>query len=175
MADAGGGLDGNGNGGGASGSSSGPAGLPKLKEILRRQRQDSDEEDTPDIEFVYQDSDTLAGEVAEFYSYTENPEFPGVQKSFQECMESFGLPAAWGDMDEAQRNRAVQQLLDQTEVSSRPQRLSAARAILYVAQGCWLENQSDADCLRTCKENVMILRRNGVFGTFVELLNLEME
>ncbi len=160
---------GNGNGGG------GPGGLPKLKEIMRRQRQDSEEEDTPDVEFVYEDSDGLAGEVAEFYSYTENPEFAGTQRAFQDCLESFGLPTKWKELDPGQRDRAVQLMLDRTEVSSREQRLQAARAMLYVAQGCWLENQSDDECLRACKDNVMVLRANGVFATFVELLNLEME
>ncbi len=69
----------------------------------------------------------------------------------------------------------MQLLLDQTEVSSHESRLSACRAILYIAQGCWLENQNDTDCFKQCKDNVAILRRNGVFATFVELLNLEME
>lgn len=163
--------DGNGNGGGMSG----PGGLPKLKEIMRRQRPDSDDEEAPDVEFDYGDSDTLAGEMAEFYSYTENPEFPGVHKAFEESMERFGLPARWKPMDAAQRTTCVQLLLNQTEVTDRDTRLAAARALLYVAQGCWLENQNDADCLKTSKENVMLLHRNGVFGSFVELLNLEME
>ena len=66
-------------------------------------------------------------------------------------------------------------LLDQTEVSSRDCRLRAHRAILYLAQGCWLENQSDADCLDRSQANVLLLYRTGVFGTFVELLNLEIE
>ncbi len=127
------------------------------------------------MEFVYEDSDSFSGEIAEFYSYTENPEFPGVQKSFQECMDSFGLPARWKDMDAGQRSTAVQLLLDRTEVSSRASRLAASKAMLYVAQGCWLENQSDDECLRACRENVVVLRDNGVFTSFVELLNLEME
>ena len=42
---------------------------------------DSDDEmDSPDVEFSYSDSDSLGAELAEFYSYTENPEFPSVQK-----------------------------------------------------------------------------------------------
>ncbi len=101
--------DNNGNGNNSNGGpgpgpgASGPGGLPKLKEIMRRQRQDSDEEETPDIEFVYEDSDSFAGEMAEFYSYTENPEFTVVHKSFHECMEAFKLPNTWKNMDSAQR------------------------------------------------------------------------
>ena len=53
----------------------GKRGLPKLKEILRRQKQDSEDEDSPDIEFQYEDTDTHAAEIAEVFSYTEQPEF----------------------------------------------------------------------------------------------------
>ena len=99
------------------------------------------DEDTPDIEYVYADSDTLAGEIAEFYSYTENPEFPVIQKSFDECMVKFGLPSSWKSMEKTQRVTAIQLLLDMTELTSRTERLSAARAILYIAQvkqtGIW--------------------------------------
>ena len=42
-------------------------------------------------------------------------------------------------------------------------------------QGCWLECQSDAECLSGARDNVVLLYANGVFGTFVELLSLEME
>lgn len=51
----------------------------------------------------------------------------------------------------------------------------ATRAILYIAQGCWLECQSDKECMEGTKENVLLLHKNGVYTTFVELLNLEME
>ncbi len=171
-------MNGNGNGaGGGGGGGGGPGGLPKLREILRRQKPDSDDEETPDIEFDYADADYLQAEIAEFYSYTENPEFPQVHKAFEECMDGFGFgrDSSWREMDAAEKTRAVQRMLDQTEVSSRSDRLKATRAILYVAQGCWLECQSDAECLAGARENVLLLYKNGVFGTFVELLNLEME
>ena len=155
----------------------GPAGLPKLREILRRQRPESEDEESPDIEFVYSDSDVFSGEMAEFYSYTENPEFTGIQKSFQECMDKFGINTSWRSEREREENdpcsidvifpiisfrslsvssrvTAIHRLLDQTEVSDTSDRLSATRALLYIAQGCWLECQSDAECtqVRIIKE-----------------------
>ena len=45
----------------------------------------------------------------------------------------------------------------------------------FLFQGCWLECQSDAECLAGARENVALLYANGVYGTFVELLSLEME
>ena len=59
----------------------GKRGLPKLREILRRQKQDSEvgfvflkadwllfilqDEESPDIEFQYDDADSMAAEIAE--------------------------------------------------------------------------------------------------------------
>jgi hypothetical protein len=78
-------------------------------------------------------------------------------------------------MTSAQKSTAIQLFLDQTERSSKTERLQACRAILYVAQGCWLENQNDSDCLAASKANVLLLHSQGVFATFVEMLNLEIE
>ena len=58
---------------------------------------------------------------------------------------------------------------------SRDDRLSALRGLLYICQGCWLECQSDSECLERCKENVVLLYEQGVFSSAVELLSIEME
>ena len=39
-------------------------GLPKIREVMRRQKQDSEEEDTPDVEYVYEDEDNFGAEIA---------------------------------------------------------------------------------------------------------------
>ncbi len=69
----------------------------------------------------------------------------------------------------------IQCMLDKTEVAIRDDRLASMRALLYICQGCWLECQSDSECFANCQQNVVLLYRQGVFSTFVELLNLEME
>jgi hypothetical protein len=66
-------------------------------------------------------------------------------------------------------------MMEQTEVTSKEDRLSAMRGIFYIAQGCWLEFQSDSECFRVCSENVHLLYKAGVFSLFLELLNLEIE
>ncbi len=55
------------------------------------------------MDFSYSDSDCFTAEIAEFYAYTENPEFVSVQKSFQDCVERFGLPSKWRDMSHDKR------------------------------------------------------------------------
>ena len=42
----------------------------------------------------------------------------------------------------------------------------------FFIKGCWLECQSDAECLAGARENVALLYANGVYGTFVELVSL---
>ena len=56
---------------------------------------DFQDEDSPDIDFVYEDSDSFAGEIAEFYSYTENPEFAVIQKSYQDCLKRNDINTSW--------------------------------------------------------------------------------
>lgn len=150
-------------------------GLPKLREILQRQKQDSEDEDTPDIDYLYDDEDSFGAEIAELYSYTEGPEFHLTQKAFEDISNNLQLPPTWNGMDSEQKSTMIQSLLERTEVASRDDRLAALRGLLYVSQGCWLECQSDSECLNQCKTNVILLYKEGVFASAVELLGIEME
>jgi len=153
----------------------GKRGLPKLREILRRQKQDSEDEDSPDIEFQYEDTDTHSAEMAEAYSYTEQPEFALNQAAFNELMKKFGLGNQWTKMAGEERDKAVLLLLDQVEMWNSEERLRGARAILYLAQGCFDECYSDTECWELARDNVELLHRHGVFTSFIELLCIEMD
>ena len=85
------------------------------------------DEDTPDIEYIYEDEDSFGAEIAELYSYTEGPEFPLAQKAFEDEATSFKLPATWSAMSEEQKRSMIQLLLDRTEVADRDERLAAIR------------------------------------------------
>ena len=153
----------------------GKRGLPKLREILRRQKADSEDEDSPDIEFQYEDTDSHAAEIAEAYSYTEQPEFLLNHGAFSELMTRFGMSSLWLKMDSKEQERAVLLLLDQVELWDRGERLAGARAILYLAQGCFDECCSDTECQTVARDNVQLLYRHGVFTSFIELLALEID
>ena len=169
----GGNMTGEGSFGGSGGA---PGSVKKLREILRRQKQDSEDEDSPDVDFQYNDEDSLSSELAELYSYTEAPDFQLCQKDFEDFINKYNFPKTWrGMVEEGRQGTAVQILLDQLEVASKDDRLTAARSLLYIAQGCWLECQSDSECLNNIRTNVVLLYKNGVFAAFVELLNLEIE
>merc|ERR1719391_1103214 len=173
-----------GPGSGGVGAGGAPTGK-KLREIIRGRGRaagnavpdsDDEEEGVPDVDFEYADEDSMAAELAELYSYTEGTDFQLCQRSYEEITSANpDLPKTWTSAPLEVKVRTVQLLLDQLEVAVRNDRLAAARALLYIGQGCWLECQSDAECLENIKENVVILYRQGVFTSFVELLNLEIE
>lgn len=154
----------------------GKRGLPKLRDIIRRQRQDSDGgPECPDLEFVYDDSDSYTNEIAELYSYTEQPEFQLNVKAFEDQMEMYSLSPCWQKQSLEQKKSIIAKLLDQLEVSNKTLRMKAARCFLYLAQGCWAEMQSDKEQQACTRENIFLLYECGVFNAFVELLNIEID
>ena len=71
-------------------------GVPKFSEILRRPRGEAEITiDTPDLDFQYDDADSYAAEMAELYSYSEEPEFFANKKCFDETATSLGGNSAF--------------------------------------------------------------------------------
>lgn len=142
----------------------------KMTDIRRPMEE---EEDGYELDFVYDDCDTQANEIAELYSYTEQPEFQYNVKAFDDIMEEFGYPPSWQRLNVSQQRGVVVRLLERLDVAIDEVRARAVRCILYLAQGCWAEAQSDAEQSQWARVNVMMLYDLGVFSAFVELLNLE--
>lgn len=90
-------------------------------------------------------------------------------------MEEYGLPQCWQRLSTSQRKSVIMKLLDQLDVSNKQMRMRAAKCILYVAQGCWFEMQSDTEQQHWSRVNCMMLYDLGVFGAFTDLLNIETE
>ncbi|XP_006620825.1 striatin-interacting protein 1 isoform X2 [Apis dorsata] len=126
-----------------------------------------------DLDFIYDDADKHANEIAELYSYSEQSELHVNLTAFEEQMELYKLRPWWQNLSEAQQKSVIYKLLDQLEVSNKQLRMKAARCILYLAQGCWAEVQSDEEQREWTRKNVMLLYEAGIFPTFVELLNIE--
>lgn len=90
-------------------------------------------------------------------------------------MQMYKLKPLWNQLDKDQHQSIILKLIDQLEVLDNSMRMKAARTLLYLAQGCWVEVQSDEEQQSLSRYNVMMLYRLGVFQAFVELLNLEIE
>lgn len=129
--------------------------------------------ESPELDFIYDDCDTQANEIAELYSYTEHPEFQLNVKAFEDIMEEFTYPPCWQRLSNIQQRTVIMKLLEHLDVAVSEIRMRATRCILYLAQGCWAEMQSDAEQAHWARVNVMTLYDMGTFSAFVELLNLE--
>jgi hypothetical protein len=127
------------------------------------------------LEFNYADTDSHLNEIAELYSYTEHNEFQLNVKAFEDQMEMYKLKPLWQQLSKDQHQSIIMKLMDQLEVLDNNMRMKAARTLLYLAQGCWVEVQSDEEQQSLSRYNVMLLYRSGIFEAFVELLNLEIE
>ncbi|XP_058806016.1 striatin-interacting protein 1 isoform X3 [Phymastichus coffea] len=133
------------------------------------------ENSSQELDFIYDDTDTHANEIAELYSYTEQHELHFNVKAFEDQMQSYNLRPVWQNLTGDQQKSIIYKLLDQLEVSNKQIRMKAARCILYMAQGCWAEVQSDKEQQEWERINVMMLYECGTFSAFVELLNIEIE
>lgn len=96
-------------------------------------------------------------------------------KAFEELMEFFNFKPSWQNLNEKDQKRIILKLMDQLDLSNKTMRMRAARCVLYLAQGCWAELQSDQEQADWARKNVMMLYELGIFNAFVELLNLEIE
>ena len=165
-------------GGGVGGGVSGRRGLPKLRELLRRQRGDSESMSdlAPDLDFEYADADKHVVEIAELYSYTEDREFFFNRKCFEACLqqkvggevggdvddESTSEATdkkTWKELDEGKRCDVILFLLNATEVSDRDGRLETLRALLYLCQGVYGEVDNEQEQVlagETCGKEVVV-------------------
>ncbi|XP_010081424.1 PREDICTED: LOW QUALITY PROTEIN: striatin-interacting protein 2-like, partial [Pterocles gutturalis] len=131
--------------------------------------------DCPNLEFEYGDADGHGAELAELYSYTEEPELSTNRRCFEEDFHAQAQGRRWLELDGAQQKAYVMRLLDGLEVVNRDKRLKVARAILYLAQGVFGDCDNEGDVLHWSRHNSFLLYRLGTFTAFLELLNMEID
>lgn len=90
-------------------------------------------------------------------------------------MEFYNLPPSWQKLTDGEKKGVIMKLLDQLDLSKKTLRMKAARSILYLAQGCFAEVQSDHEQQQWTRTNVRMLYELGLFPAFVELLSYEIE
>lgn len=150
--------------------------LPKIKDIIRRNRRDSDPQmEAPDLDFDYQDTDTLPHEIAELYSYSESPEFYQNRLKFLEQLERKFPGAKWPTLHLSQKKADLMTLLDQLEVVNPSERMDAARSLLYLAHGNYSIGMKENDLLMISRKNLFLMLECGVFQAITQLLCLEMD
>lgn len=138
-------------------------------------RDGEDEAESPVLDFTYADCDSHSNEIAELYSYTELPDFHLNEKAFENLTKKWALPGRWEKQNPQQKKCTVSMMIELAEATESESRIEAARGLLYLAQGCWAEAQSDADQKTWARENVMLLFSCGAFTAAVQLLALQMD
>lgn len=129
----------------------------------------------PEIDFTYADSDSYENEIAELYSYSEGPEFQLNIKAFESVCSEAGVLALWQSMTEERRFSLLTRITDQMELCNSNSRANASRALLYIAQGCWGEVQSDQEQAMWVRRNCYTLLECNAWNSCMQLLNMEIE
>jgi len=113
-------------------------GISKIRDLIRRQRQESDGgtsgEEVSELDFVYNDADTYANEITELYSYTESPEFRKNLSAYEAILTKWNFCLQWQKLSSENQVSVVLRLLNHLELSNKVLRNEAARAILYISQ-----------------------------------------
>ncbi|XP_055999344.1 striatin-interacting protein 1 homolog isoform X3 [Ostrea edulis] len=153
-------------------------GLPKLRDILRRQRDDSLSEsmtECPDIEFLYDDADSYNAELAELFSYTEDSEFESSRKKFEDGFINKDCDNKWTKSSEVVQRKHIVFLQNELEVADKERRINAMWSLLYLVQGVYGECIAEEEHRDWTHRNVHLLYEQGLFTSFVELLSMEIE
>ncbi|XP_028397933.1 striatin-interacting protein 1-like [Dendronephthya gigantea] len=149
-------------------------GIPKLRELLKRQKGEADNalDGVPDVEFTYSDAQSIQDEIAELYSYTEEEEFKRNKEAFH-C--EFPSVKRWNELSENEKKSCLNQLIDKIDSIDDSVRVPAVLSLLYLAQGAFEAGMSEDALLKQSRENVFLLYSCGILHHIIQLLNLESE
>ncbi|VDK88806.1 unnamed protein product [Litomosoides sigmodontis] len=123
--------------------------LPKLKKMPNRPRPLSNDFSTRsemnDFEFAYTDCDTHAAELAELYTYSELEDWILNMRAYRDFTKSKMLDHKWSKLMESQQKNVLLSLLEELERVEPNRRLNAARSMLYILQGAYMDFIDDID------------------------------
>ncbi|XP_075260213.1 striatin-interacting protein 1 homolog isoform X3 [Convolutriloba macropyga] len=125
-----------------------------------------------DLDFIYDDSDHFASELAEFYSYTEAADFDDNKESFYDLL---GKEKEWSKLSEKEQKNLILVLLDCLEVASEEKRLGAVRALAYLCQGNFSEIESESELISWTRKNCFLLYKMGIFLALFDTLKLKVD
>ncbi|TMS35404.1 hypothetical protein L596_002815 [Steinernema carpocapsae] len=124
--------------------------LPKLKEISTKLRPSVDEPLTythnmDDVEFTYSDCDTHAAELSKLYTYSEMEDWATNVHLFRSYCRNRDLRPFWCTLMEDQKKSMIHDLISRLDSAQPDVRLEAARLVLYVLQGAYLDFVPDME------------------------------
>ncbi|XP_018646077.1 hypothetical protein Smp_169400 [Schistosoma mansoni] len=129
-------------------------------------------EQNTDVNFVYNDTDEYSVEIAELYSYSEEPEFHINRECFEKDFHKF-VSVKWFEASNAERHSHIQRLLDHLESSDCEIRQRATRSLLYLLQGNFGDCELEEDQITWARHNVYLCIESGLLQAIIELLLFE--
>ncbi|RNA35377.1 striatin-interacting 2 [Brachionus plicatilis] len=145
-----------------------------MKDSGRKNRRDSENSaEVPDFHFDYSDSDTLEVELAEWYTYSEEPEFLWNLNSFKNLLNKNYPNKKWKDLNQKEKKSHILRLIEYTDVDHKQARDDACRSILYLCQGTFDEVENLQEYHANLVENVSLLYQCDIFNVFMELFIFE--
>ncbi|KAL3308990.1 Striatin-interacting protein 1, partial [Cichlidogyrus casuarinus] len=128
-----------------------------------------------DFEFVYNDCDEYATEIAEFYSYSEDKD---ILKNKEVFCSHFGAKfpgQKWTEVDDSVRLEYIKNLLVSFELVSKVERIRAVRCALYILQGVYGQCELEEDQFTWARHNVYLCIRAGLLQSIIGLLLAEIQ
>lgn len=133
-----------------------------------------DMSDEEKVDFSYADADKHEFEMAELYSYTEEPDFATNQVCFEEAAKAHGFEK-WTSLSRTEQMSFVVSVQDDLEVTEKERRIKAIQALLYLAQGVYGECRSREHMYEVSRECVLLYLELGLYTSLVQLLAMEVE
>ena len=148
--------------------------IPKLRELLKRQKGEADNatDGAPDVEFTYADAQSIQAEMAELYSYTEENEFIRNKEAF---FGEFPGVISWQELSDNEKKSCLNRLINKIDSINDAVRTPAVHALLYLAQGAFEAGIDEDTLLKQSRKNVFLMYSCGVLHLIIQLLNLESE
>ena len=148
----------------------------KFRELTRRTRKESDlYSDVTEYSFEYSDQDSIFAELAELYSYSEEPDLHDCENSFDQYYKNYIVNETWRDLKTEAKKEHISQLLLWLGHSDVVYRSLSTQCLLYLCQGNYMECNFAEECLQLSRENIFLLYECNVLQPLLELIHKQAE
>ncbi|CAJ0641780.1 12482_t:CDS:2, partial [Entrophospora sp. SA101] len=138
--------------------------LGQLRKIVK---QFPNKQKTKEFGFNYSDCDVISNEIDEFYSYVEIRQCLDNKKEFED-----GFKDSWIPSTISERRTYIEYLLEILDFKDPTKRLSAAKQLLYIAQGVFGETSSKEHHIEIIIENNKLLWKSGALLSYFQALKM---
>ncbi|CAK9290306.1 unnamed protein product [Gordionus sp. m RMFG-2023] len=127
--------------------------------------------ESPEIKYLYRDSDNYIQEISELYTYSEESEY---KKNKEYFYEYFGNKK-WLTSKLLEKDQFLHFILDKLEQKDDQNEIKILRSLLYLCQGNFDECRTSNDLVASLKYNSVLLYKRGLFCSLIKILFYEIQ